>query len=162
MSAVALNLIPYIVMVMWLVGGQIVKGVRRFGIPGLTSLVVVWRILSSKDKSERKYWPAAFIFLLLIPILAMGYGVNSWLMKIFKNDLTVRIAYGILVCIPIAVYAVVTPGTPMWKMLPIVAAITAAFQVRAGSLFKIGRYDVLIEDIVRSLTAGYSIVWIVS
>ena len=37
-----------------------------------------------------------------------------------------------------------------------------AFLIRAGSLGKIFNYDILIEDVVRSLTVGYCLQWILS
>ena len=62
-------------------GGQKEKGARRYGISGLAVIM-------------GKFKPKHLVFLLLIPILSMGYGENSWLMEVLKSDFLVRIAFG--------------------------------------------------------------------
>lgn len=153
-------LFPPAIMVLWMIGGQINKGVRRFGIPGTSMIGAVFWRLTDGEKKSFKETSKLLVLLLLIPVLVMGYGINSKLMKIFKKDLTVRIAYAIMVSIPLGIYAIITPN-PFWKYPIITTSLIVAFQVRAGSLSKIGVYDVLIEDMVRGLVLGYSLIWLI-
>ena len=122
-------------------GGQKKKGARRFGIP-FSAIILglkrwTWKYLS---------------FLLLIPILCMGYGVNSFLMDFFQDDTMVRVAYGFILSLPFIVFSL-----KRW----IVTAITLmiAFCIRAGSLGSIGDFDILIEDIIRYSVLGFWILF---
>lgn len=119
------------IIVLGLIGGQKNKGARRFGIPGLTFVAGLinfrWKNLS---------------FLLLIPVLAMGYGENSFLMGIFHNDTLVRLAYAVILSIPFAFLGIK-------RFLIALPLIIGAFQIRGGSLASFGGFDILIEDIVR-------------
>ena len=78
-----------------MIGGQKIKGIRRFGISGLA--VTIAGIKDIKDKRLRwKYYTLA----ILAFILSMGYGENSFLMKVFKKDWLVRIVYGCILSVP--------------------------------------------------------------
>ncbi len=124
-------------------GGQKNKGARRFGIPGLA---VITSFLSGKFKWKH------LTFLLLIPILTMGYGENSWLMSVLGNDTLVRIAFGAILSLPFLAF-----GARRW--LCALICLIVAFSVRAGSLSNIGGFDILIEDMVRYGILGILIVF---
>ena len=101
-----------------------------------------------KVKKKLKYLG----LLLLIPILVMGYGVNSKLMKIFKKEWLVRCMYALILAQPFWFFG--------WEHA-LVATVTliGAFQIRAGG-FKIGtRYDFLYEDLARYMTLGINLTW---
>lgn len=123
--------------IMGMIGGQINKAVRRYGI----ATVSVFYGLYKKTK-EKKY----LLFLLFAPILSSGYGENSLLMKIFRRDWIVRIVYAFILSAPLMAY------DPKHLILyPI--CLAGAFSVRAGG-FKIYKYDFLYEDFIRYLTIG--------
>lgn len=109
------------------------KAPRRFGLPALAvfsgfSFGWDWRYLA---------------FIGLVPVLIMGYGVNSKLMEVLGNDTIVRAVYAMLLSIPFVVF-----GLKRWMFAAV--ALIVAFQVRAGSLGNISWLgDILIEDIIR-------------
>lgn len=116
-------------------GGQKEKGARRFGLPTIaTGFAIGWNGFQWKDLS----------FLLLIPILCMGYGVDSILgAVVFHNEFLIRVLYSLLLSIPFIFY-----GLTRWVICAILLII--AFQIRAGSLGNISWFgDVLIEDLIR-------------
>lgn len=120
-------------MVAGMYGGQKEKGVRRFGIPGLAIAMD---------------WKRGLPLLLLIPVLAMGYGETSWLMGLIGNELFVRLAYSQLLALPFVFY-----GVRRWLISAILLGIV--FQIHAGSLGNIPWIgDILVEDIIRYLTLG--------
>jgi hypothetical protein len=120
-------------------GGQKNKGARRFGIPGIAFLVS----LSSKLK-----W-RSLIFLLLIPILVMGYGENSALMGFLGIEWLVRLAYALLLSLPFWLFG---PRRGAFAAV----SLALAFQLRAGSLGHISWFgDILIEDIARYGVLGF-------
>jgi len=129
-------------MFMGMFGGQKKKGVRRFGIPGLGFILNIF----SKNKKK------AFPFLLLIPILCMGYGTDSFLLDIFKFDWLVRIVYGATLSLPFLFF-----GFKRWTLTMLTLAI--AFSVRAGNLITFGTFDILIEDMVRYGALGFWIAY---
>jgi hypothetical protein len=125
---------------MW--GGQRDKPVRRFGIPAIAigfgaSMGWNWRYLG---------------FLALIPILSMGYGENSQLGALVGyNEAIIRLIYALLLSTPFYLFG--------WRRgLVAGALLVCAFQVRAGTMFHIGTYDVLIEDICRFSTLSALII----
>ncbi len=124
--------------VMGMFGGQKEKGVRRFGIPGLSTLIALsdgfqWRDLA---------------FLLLIPTLVTGYGENSILMGWAGSDGLVRVVYALMLSIPFFFFG-------LKRGLIAIIALVCAFQIRAGSLGNISWFgDLLIEDVFRYLTLG--------
>jgi hypothetical protein len=122
-------------------GGQKNKGARRFGIPGL-AVLMSW--LSGEFKC--KY----LSFLLLIPILIMGYGENSFLMKILGNDTLVRLVYGAILSLPFLFFGI-------FRWLIALISLVIAFIIRAGSLGQIWGMDILIEDIIRYGVLGLNI-----
>jgi len=112
-------------------GGQKEKGVRRFGIPSI-AVLTGWSSWG---------WKALF-YLLLIPILCMGYGHKSIFMQWFNNDTIVRIVYGATLGLPFMLFG--------WRRgLIACVALMIAFSIRAGSAGQVWGMDILIEDIVR-------------
>lgn len=103
------------------------KAWRRFGLPAIAAFVT-------------RRWQ----FLLLIPILCLGYGVDSQLGAICGHiEWLIRLVYAVLLSLPFLFF-----GRVRWIIACI--ALVAAFQVRAGSLWQISWFgDILIEDIVR-------------
>ncbi len=124
-------------------GGQKNKGARRFGIPFFSILIKFKRL---------KFKSLAFLF--LIPILCLGYGKNSFLIQVLGNDTLVRIAYGFILSLPFLFFVF-----KKWLLSAILLII--AFSVRAGSLGRIGTFDLLWEDILRYGTLGFIIIYIV-
>lgn len=111
-------------------GGQKNKGARRFGISGLSIPL---------GGFKRRAWP----LVLLIPVLVIGYGENSWLYKVFGSDTLVRVGYASMLSFVFLFYGF-RRFVVAWVLL------VGAFQVRAGSLGHIGWFgDILIEDTVR-------------
>lgn len=116
------------VMIMGMFGGQKEKGVRRFGIPSL-AVVLDWK----------RGWP----FLLLIPVLIMGYGENSILMKWIGVEFLVRIIYAALLSIPFMFFG-------LWRGLIAMIMLSAAFLIHAGSIGYVFWFgDILVEDMIR-------------
>ena len=129
-----------------MIGGQKIKGIRRFGISGLA--VTIAGIKDIKDKRLRwKYYTLAILSFLL----SIGYGENSFLMKVFKRDWLVRIAYGCILSVPFLFSGV-------W-LAPILLA--GAWSVRAGGFKIYKEYDFLWEDLVRYTTLGGLICWVI-
>lgn len=117
---------------MW--GGQRDKAVRRFGLPALaigTGLSFGW------------YWKY-LSFLLFIPVLISGYGVDSVLGNwCFHIEWLIRLVYALLLAVPFAVFG-------LWRWLIASALLVIAFQVHAGSMGHLnGIGDLLIEDLIR-------------
>ena len=129
-----------------MIAGQRWKFLRRFTLPGLATTVA-----TIKDVKNKKFRWRVYTLSLLSFILAMGYGENSFLMKICKRDWVVRIVYGCLLSFPFLLLGV-------W-VAPILLA--AAWSVRAGG-FKIYKsYDFLWEDFIRYTTLGSLICFVV-
>lgn len=144
------TLIP-IVMVLWLIGGQFWKPARRYIIPVIASLYALFL------KDRRKRWLAPLL-LLFSAILSLGYGEDSNLRKLLGgSEFWTRIVMGILVASVPITYGIISHGVN-WTSPVILVVNVGAWQVRAGSLGKVGKYDILIEDIFRSFALGISIV----
>ena len=110
------------------------KSTRRFGLPAVIqgycfSIGWSWKYLA---------------FLFFIPILSMGYGVDSQIGALCGHvEWLIRLVYAILLSIPFAIF-----GLLRWVSSAILLAI--AFQVQAGSIGQLAWFgDVLIEDIIR-------------
>lgn len=128
-------------------GGQGNKGLRRFGIPGISFLASLTDGFQWRDLT----------FFLFIPLLIMGYGENSFLMGWLGSDSLVRVVYGLLLALPFFFFG--------WLRGAFAAVFMAlAFSLRAGSLGNISWFgDILIEDIARYGVMGilvvYNIFW---
>lgn len=142
------------VMILWLIGGQINKAVRRYGVPGVALLSAV--ITSLKDDKNKNKWYKYLPLLVAIPILSIGYGTDSALKKVFKKDWIVRVVYGIILSLPFLALTLMTTN-PYWKYIITVLSLCGAFSIQAGSLGRIGTFDILIEDIIRSAVLGINI-----
>lgn len=121
-------------------GGQKNKSVRRFGIPLGAFFIALLQKMGWKS----------LVFLLLIPILCIGYGQDSFLGKYF-SDFLCRIIYGILLSIPFIFF-----GIKRWLFAFILLPI--AFSIKAGSLGTFLGMDILIEDIIRYSTLAILII----
>jgi len=148
------NLIKAIVawismVIAYMVGGQgkigdkeVGKGARRFGFPGIAILASI----GSKFKWKH------LAFLLFIPVFAMGYGQDSFLMGIFHNDALVRFVIGFLLSIPFIVFSI---SRWLWAFILLVIA----FSIRAGSFGQVWGMDLLKEDFIRGgVLAGLVII----
>ena len=123
----------FFVWVLGAFGGQKNKATRRFGIPGIGFLLSLGDGFQWKD----------LVFLLLIPVLCMGYGENSVLMGFFGSEWLVRLVYALLLSLPFYIFS--------WRRGVFASVLLAiAFQVHAGSLGSVSWFgDFLIEDILR-------------
>ncbi len=151
--------------VFWLIGGQFWKAGRRYGIPLLTIAILYIRLARMRLKKGRRDWIAPLAMLPAIGVLSMGYGVNSWLKGVCRYELTTRIAYAIILSIPLAVYALISPNVSPKGLLITTPALILAFQFRdvwLGKLrhIRIGKFDILLEDVARSVVFGGSIVFL--
>ena len=139
------------VMILWLLSGQMIKGLRRYAIP----LIATAYVALLKDRKLR--WMAS-IMLVLSAILSLGYGENSHIRKsLGGSDFWTRIVMAILVASVPITYGFMT-DMAWYKAVIMLVLNLSAWQVHAGSLCKIGKYDVLIEDMYRSFALGLSIV----
>lgn len=131
-------LFALLIMACYLIGGQIEKSVRRYGVP---TFAFAYAFIS--DKENRAKDKMKYIWLMLMcGILSMGYGENSWLKKHLKHEWLTRFMYSFFLAVVFSI-----AGGNFLICFPILAV---AFQVRAGKLFTIGKFDVLIEDICRA------------
>jgi len=146
-------------MILWLIGGQTAKWVRRYCVPTFTILAGLVRYL--RDPKRNEHASKVLVLIPLIGILSMGYGINSKLRKMFKKDWLVRLIYAIIIAVPLWIYAMIMPTVPIIKPLIIMIALCSAFQIRAGKLFTVGKFDILIEDLVRSFVLGMGFTWII-
>lgn len=115
-------------------GGQKDKNARRYGISTLGAVIG---------------WKRGLPLLLLIPVLVLGYGPNSWIGGfVGGNEVLIRLLYGFLLSLPFYFYG-------LRRGLVASVSLVLVFQVHAGSLGHIAWFgDFLIEDIVRYLTLG--------
>lgn len=147
-------LVPLVV-VLWLVGGQVNTAIRRFGVPVTATLGLVLQDITQKDRYKERGLQD-LIVLLYIPIFFIGYGEHSRLMKWLKTEWKVRLMYALYCWAPLVGIAA-AHGT--WLACALACpALVGAFQVRAGKLATIGKFDILIEDLVRSATLGVCLV----
>ena len=124
-----------------MLGGQLFKASRRYGIP-ISSLIFVL-----KDKEKRKEWRRYALGFLAF-VLSMGYGESSSLSELLGGrDWLVRMVYGLLLGTIIAiagfVYAII--------IMPLIWLLHLPYS------FKIGDYDFLWEDFVRYSALGFCI-----
>jgi hypothetical protein len=154
-----------------MIGGQINKATRRFGVPSIALTAMLYRTMKGQKGRGEKEWAKTLVILLAIPVLSMGYGINSVIGKTFKKEWIIRTMYAIILSIPLELYALLTLNNQAHLTLKctfILIALILAFQVRDTWLGKlrhkltIGKFNLLFEDIVRSLTFGYSIVWLIT
>lgn len=135
-----------LVIIFYMLGGQINKLFRPIGVP----LSLFGLYLLSHNHSIFVGLPT----LLYGGILTLGYGENSKLMKWLKNEQFVRIVLGILVSIPVILMSIFTHR---WVGLLGAVGIIACSCIRMGSWGKIGKYDILPVDIFRGLVLSFSV-----
>ena len=127
-----------------MVGGQKSKPVRRFGIPS----IAIWTAWS-KGRGWR-----CLAFLLLIPTLCMGYGVDSVLGAVVGHtEWLIRLVYALLLSIPFYFFG-------KWRGILASVSLSIAFAIRAGSLGSIGGFDLLIEDLIRYGVLGLLVIFV--
>jgi hypothetical protein len=141
--------------ILWLIGGQCSKAMRRYCLPAICA----FKGILEARKGHRRWDIPVMVSLLLVGILSMGYGVDSWLKKACGGvEWVTRLVMSLLIV------AAITPlmiGHWSWIKLTITLIMSiAAWQVRAGSLAKIGKYDILLEDICRASSLALAIVLI--
>lgn len=132
-------LIIPIITLLYMLGGQIKNQIRRFGVP---SFAIAYAFF--KDSKDRK---KAFFYMLLIPVLCMGYGTKSIYMRLFQKDWLVRIMYALTLSVPFLLY-----GKFFSPFL-----LIGAYSIRAGG-FRVGKYDFLIEDLIRGVAISLCVV----
>lgn len=120
------------------------KAYRRYGIP----LLAIATLLKYK-------WNWRYLgLLLLIPLLSMGYGVNSWLMALLQDDTLVRIAYGLILGLPFFFFGWI-------RGIIACVSLAIAWSVRGGNLGYIEWFgDLLVEDIIRYSILGLNIIFL--
>lgn len=133
-----------LVILLWCLAGQINKLFRPIGVPlSIIAIYLLWH--------NHSIW--YFIPTLLYGFeLTLGYGDDSRLMKWLRNDESVRVVYSIMCCIPVIITCALTEN---WLSSISILGIIGAFQLRLGSLGKIGKYDFLSDDIFRGLSIGF-------
>jgi hypothetical protein len=137
--------VPFVILA-WMWGGQTEKWVRPVGVA--LSIYLIYLAFNLHT------WYLGLPALMYGGELTFGYGEKSLFHKLAKgNDELIRIYYSIWCCIPVLVSCAIQGH---WLRMLSCALIIGAFQIRAGSLGKIGKYDILIEDIARSLAVGTS------
>jgi len=132
----------------WMLGGQWEKAIRRYGISAIIISLIIWRSLN--DGIWFLYTPLVFLF----PELFLGYGTGSWAAEHFKKEWLIRFMYALALAIPISLCGLLQDKALSLLSFPI---LIASFQIRAGSLFHIGKKDFLIEDFFRSLALSTSL-----
>lgn len=144
--------IPVAFVALWCLGGQIKTYWRRFVLP----VAVLALSMAYLHFTPDKHWYVGLPALLFIPDFIEGYGPKSWIYKWLRNETEVRMAYGAMCSLPII-------GTAMWTghwwCLLISVVEPALFVVELGSWGKIGKYDILGDDVVRALGLGIFWVW---
>lgn len=144
-------LIWAVVCVCWLIGGQFWKPARRYVLAVLMAGYAYW---ANREAKKRK---VALVFLSCIGLLSLGYGEDSHLKRWCGGSETfTRVAMACLISSMFLAYSIMTH-----HITPLIAVTFAinigAWQVRAGSLAKIGRYDILIEDLCRASALAVSL-----
>lgn len=139
------------VCVLWCIGGQFWKPARRYV---LSVLMTAYAYFANREEKKRRF---ALVFLSLIGLLSMGYGEDSHLKRwCGGSETATRLIVAILISLPFVVYSVFNASN-IWSIPAILAVNIFVWQVRAGSLGKVGKYDILIEDICRSTGIAVSI-----
>jgi hypothetical protein len=147
-----LPIIPmFVFMYCW--GGQVRNWMRRYVLPVSVMLLT----MAYFHYSTEKHWYMAIPALLFIPDFVEGYGEKSWLFKLFKVDWETRMAYGFMCALTIA-------GEAVWQghywACTAVMIEPVLYLMEFSSWGKIGKYDILGDDVVRAL--GLSAYWIVA
>lgn len=146
-----------LVMLFYMWGGQTEKWIRPVGTA--FSLFLGYLLVNHIP------WTACLVGLTGLSYgleLSFGYGTNSIFNKMSGGiDWLDRLLYSIWCCIPVIVACILLHH--IGRMFISIALLICSFQVHAGTLnngWKLfGKYDILIEDIYRSLAIGLSMDW---
>lgn len=134
-----------------MLGGQLNKLFRPIGIP--LAIIGAYFIHPNHE------WFCILPTLLYGVILTIGYGENSKLFKLFNDDEMTMDVYSILCCIPLIITFLLTKNlTSAFGIL----IVLGAFQIRLGSIGKIGKYDILWNDFFRWGAVGIAMAWALS
>ncbi len=126
-------------MILGMVGGQVNKAVRRYGISTVGLILNISNSkLSIKEKLKR-----FGLLVLLVAVFSIGYGQESTIGKFIKQDWLIRIIYASILSI----------GFLFFKMWYAPLILIPIWQIRMGSFNVIG-YDFLFEDMFRYLSVG--------
>jgi len=139
-----------ITIILYLWGGQLQKWVRRIILP---SAYTLWKLIQN-PKIDKNYRWRSFFLLLLIPLLSMGYGIDSSLMKVLKKEWLVRLAYATFLYIPFALMSV-----PIWGLIALILAFQVRIDKSIADFYK--GYDIIYDDIVRAIAIGYNFTFLV-
>lgn len=131
--------LPILIMLIGMLGGQIHKAIRRYGISFFGTVA----LLFSNEKSTKTRIKKALMLLGLIAAFSIGYGEHSTLSKWIKKEWQMRLVYA----------AILSVGFVIFKMWYAPLLLIPVWQIRAGG-FKVGKYDFLFEDMARYLTVG--------
>lgn len=138
-----------LVVLFGMLGGQVNKLFRPIGI----TLTLIATYLLTGHLST---WWICLPTLTYGLVLSFGYGENSKLMKWLKSDEVVRIVFSFMCCVPVWIVIALTNN---YLSALGAFAIVGAFQIRMGSWGKIGKYDILPEDLFRYLAIGGAMTW---
>lgn len=135
-------IIVLLITALGMVGGQCKKWTRRFIMP---SLATIYTIISKEKKNKIK----GLYYLLLMGIISLGYGTDSWLRKVLGgSDTLTRLVYGLLVSIPFIFFG-------KWYAC---IALPAVWSIRAGGFKLPNGKDWLWEDFARYSCLGVLVV----
>jgi len=131
-----------------MLGGQINKLFRPIGMTISIALAyLIWH--------NHPWWCVLPVLLYAID-LDLGYGPNSKLFKWLKDDELVRDVYGVLCAIPVFLTCALTQK---WFSMFGCLGVIVAYQLREGSWGRIGKYDILPDDLFRGLAIGLAMSW---
>jgi hypothetical protein len=144
-------LIWAVIVLCWCIGGQFWKPCRRYVLSLAVTAYAYW---ANREEKKRRF---ALVFLALVGLLSAGYGEDSHLKRWMGSSETLtRLAMACLISSVFLIYSLLTHHVTLLSGL-IVALNVGAWQVRAGSLGRIGRFDILIEDIARATACAVSL-----
>lgn len=140
-----------LVILFGMLGGQINKLFRPIGIP--LSIAAIYAI-----HHNHEWWCILPTFLYGF-LITLGYGPNSKLFEFLQDEELAIDAYSVICCLPIVFTFLLTKNLNAAFGILIVLG---AFQIKLGSLGKIGKYDIEINDIFRWSAIGIAMAWALS
>ncbi len=141
-----------LIIIAWCLGGQLNKLWRPIAVP------IILVILGIEAHNTPTYCLLPSLF--YGGLLAIGNGPNSFLFKIFKEEQKVRIAYGVLLALPVAITSVLTMNYLGLIGFPLVVASVMARMGKWGSFNLFGKeIDILPTDILRAFTVGVTMLF---
>lgn len=135
-----------LVVIFWMLGGQLNKLFRPIGVPlSIIGIYLLWH--------NHSIW-CILPTLLYGFELTLGYGENSKLMKWLHKEETIRTVYSFMCSLPVVIICALTHN---WFSVISIIGIIIAFHLDLGSWGKIGKYDILPDDLFRGLSIGLAI-----